>query len=77
MGRTGAMVSGFRPAGGTAKILEFSVTYKAKQQADTRQSWSERAGVSKSERFAALAFGALITPTLWAGHSLLMWMHVL
>ena len=77
MGQTRTMASSFQRTGGTAKILQFSSAYPGKQPEPSRGSWSSQAGVSDAERFAALAFGALITPAVWAGHSLLVWMHVL
>lgn len=80
MERTRTMASDFQRAGGSAKILEFRVAYSAKHQelhGGPRQSWSERAGVTDAERLLALTVGALITPAVWAGHSLLVWMHLL
>ena len=64
-------------AGGPAKILEFSVAYAGKAQTRPRQSLSARAGVSNGERLTALAVGAVITPLVWAGHLLLVHLHVL
>lgn len=84
MGGTRSMGSEFKRRGGSAKILEFSVAYSGKHQAasrdavrEPRQSWSGRAGVSDQERLLALTVGALITPAVWAGHSLLVWLHLL
>lgn len=76
MARTGTGAPDFHREGRTAKILEFSVAYSAKPQ-QARQSWSQRAGVTDAERLLALTVGALITPAVWAGHSLLVWMHLL
>ena len=76
MERPRITASGLRTAGGPAKILEFAVASAAKKPR-SRESWSRRAGVSEAERLAAVAFGALITPAVWAGHSLLVWMHLL
>ena len=77
MERSRIGTSGFHSAGGPAKILEFSVAYSAKHEPEPRQSWSRQAGVSDAERLMALMVGALITPAVWAGHSLLVWMHLL
>ena len=83
MDRASMMGSQVGRAGGRGKVLEFSVGYSAKHHeaerelSSGRQSWSRRAGVSDQERMLALAFGALLTPAVWLGHSLLVWMHLL
>ena len=88
MGTTRMNLSEFQRTGRSAKILEFSPAGSAKhihsrQESrqhsgqDLRQSWSRQAGVSDAERLLALTVGALITPAVWAGHWLLVWMHLL
>ena len=69
--------SEFQRTPGSGKILEFSSGCAAKKTHAGRQSWSEQAGVSDAERMMALLVGALLPPAVWAGHSLLVWMHLL